>query len=196
MSLRTGQTHRQPCDLVAKKKNPSCVGTDLHTSRILLICAVSACALFSVGLCCPSADIGPDTLGLVAAMVAPQGPLTSPTCPESTGGLSAVQPSRTLKVLDLCCGCGVQSICIAVCRDDRGVGKTSLTLVDRSPRAVRFSRFNAALNGVAISTSATVATTHATVLCGDASDVESLLPTTSLPHDYDVLLMNPRKNHY
>ncbi|KAG5176364.1 S-adenosyl-L-methionine-dependent methyltransferase [Tribonema minus] len=51
-------------------------------------------------------------------------------------------------VLDLCCGSGVQGIAAAAAAAARG-GECSVTAVDVSARAVRFTRFNAALNGLA-----------------------------------------------
>ncbi|CAM9828563.1 unnamed protein product, partial [Hapterophycus canaliculatus] len=50
------------------------------------------------------------------------------------------------KILDLCCGSGVQGIAAAVLRR----GQASVTCVDISRRAVRFSRFNALLNGLTL----------------------------------------------
>lgn len=47
-------------------------------------------------------------------------------------------------ILDLCCGSGIQGIAAAVLRE----GKASVTCVDINPRAVRFARFNALLNGL------------------------------------------------
>ncbi|CAM9209814.1 unnamed protein product [Scytosiphon promiscuus] len=51
---------------------------------------------------------------------------------------------RAEEILDLCCGSGVQGIAAAVLRR----GEASVTCVDISPRAVRFARFNALLNGL------------------------------------------------
>ncbi|CAM9654941.1 unnamed protein product [Ectocarpus sp. 4 AP-2014] len=48
------------------------------------------------------------------------------------------------EILDLCSGSGVQGIAAAVLRE----GEASVTCVDINPRAVRFSRFNALLNGL------------------------------------------------
>ncbi|CAN0551204.1 unnamed protein product, partial [Ectocarpus sp. 12 AP-2014] len=48
------------------------------------------------------------------------------------------------EILDLCSGSGVQGITAAVLRG----GEASVTCVDINPRAVRFSRFNALLNGL------------------------------------------------
>ena len=131
-----------------------------------------------------STDVGPDTLGLVAAMVAADGPLTSSASTEPAATSGTAEHRTALKVLDLCCGCGVQSLSVAMCREVRGVGKTSLTMIDRSSRAVRFARFNTLLN-----TEAT--TTHVEVHCGDACDVASLLPHRSQPYSFDALLINP-----
>ena len=47
-------------------------------------------------------------------------------------------------VLDLCCGSGVQGIAAAALRG----GNALVTCVDINPRAVRFARFNALLNGL------------------------------------------------
>lgn len=47
-------------------------------------------------------------------------------------------------VLDLCCGSGVQGIAAAALRG----GDALVTCVDINPRAVRFARFNALLNGL------------------------------------------------
>lgn len=57
-------------------------------------------------------------------------------------GLACVAPrSRSRRTLDLCCGSGIQAL-VAAGYSDEVVG------VDLNPRAVRFSRFNAALNGI------------------------------------------------
>lgn len=47
-------------------------------------------------------------------------------------------------VLDLCCGSGVQGIAAAALRG----GNAHVTCVDINPRAIRFARFNALLNGL------------------------------------------------
>ncbi|CAM9971483.1 unnamed protein product, partial [Laminaria digitata] len=47
-------------------------------------------------------------------------------------------------VLDLCCGSGVQGIAAAALRG----GNALVTCVDINPRAIRFARFNALLNGL------------------------------------------------
>ena len=132
-------------------------------------------------------DVGPDTLGLVAAMVATDGPLTS--CTASSAAPDSTEFCTALKVLDLCCGCGVQSLAIAMCRRFRGVGETALAMIDRSPRAVRFARFNILLNG--IPDDDTAGTTHAAVYCGDASNVASVLPQRLQPFSFDAILINP-----
>lgn len=51
---------------------------------------------------------------------------------------------RMETILDLCCGSGVQGIAAAVLRG----GNAFVTCVDINPRAVRFARFNALLNGL------------------------------------------------
>lgn len=130
-------------------------------------------------------DVGPDTLGLVAAMAADDAPLTSSTAMPVSAPGSTEQPTA-VKVLDLCCGCGVQSLAIAMCRHVRGVGGTSLTMIDRSARAVRFARFNILLNGVAIDD--TGASSRAALFCGDACDVSSVLRQ---PCVFDAVLINP-----
>jgi carbamoyltransferase len=57
-------------------------------------------------------------------------------------GLSCTAPrSRTRRTLDLCCGSGIQAL-VAARYSEEVIG------VDLNPRAVRFSRFNAALNGL------------------------------------------------
>jgi hypothetical protein len=60
--------------------------------------------------------------------------LRSTSCPSSTG--------RTVKVLDLCTGSGVQAMVLG-----RRCPAAELTLVDKSSRALRFARFNLLLNG-------------------------------------------------
>jgi methylase of polypeptide subunit release factors len=79
------------------------------------------------------------------------------------------------------CGCGVQSLSVAVWRAFCGVGPASaatcVTMIDQSQRAVRFAKFNSLLNDV---TSA--------VYCGDATDASSLL--SPLP-TFDAVLINP-----
>lgn len=52
--------------------------------------------------------------------------------------------SSTEAILDLCCGSGVQGIAAAALRE----GNAVVTCVDINPRAVRFARFNACLNGM------------------------------------------------
>lgn len=57
-------------------------------------------------------------------------------------GLSRVAPRfQSARTLDLCCGCGVQGI-VAADYSAEVIG------TDRSARAIRFSKFNAALNAV------------------------------------------------
>ncbi|CAN0469010.1 unnamed protein product, partial [Ectocarpus sp. 12 AP-2014] len=73
------------------------------------------------------------------------------------------------EILDLCSGSGVQGIAAAVLRG----GEASVTCVDINPRAVRFSRFNALLNGA-----------------GTSSATPTRTPTSSSPL-YDLILANP-----
>ncbi len=135
-----------------------------------------------------STDVGPDTLGLVASLVAADGPLTS-VLPAMSRCSDSTELPAAVKVLDLCCGCGIQSLAIAKCRQARGAGTTSLTMIDRSPRAVRFARFNALLNGIADDD--TAASTQVAAYCGDACDVASILPQRSNPSTFDAILINP-----
>eukprot|EP01046_Picozoa_sp_COSAG06_P018561 COSAG06_NODE_1296_length_9960_cov_2.570009_9_plen_178_part_00 len=87
----------------------------------------------------------------------------------------------TLMLMLAQCGCGVQSLSVAVWRAFCGVGPASaatcVTMIDQSQRAVRFAKFNSLLNDV---TSA--------VYCGDATDASSLL--SPLP-TFDAVLINP-----
>lgn len=63
-------------------------------------------------------------------------------------GQKQQQRRKTENILDLCCGSGVQGIAAVVLRR----GQASVTCVDINPRAIRFSRFNALLNGLDIGT--------------------------------------------
>ncbi|CBN75497.1 conserved unknown protein [Ectocarpus siliculosus] len=112
--------------------------------------------------------IGPDSIGLVQH-VPPKSRRGQGEMPESAtvvppqarsggedgkgldrqcvGGESGGQRRRHRapeEILDLCSGSGVQGIAAAVLRR----GEASVTCVDINPRAVRFSRFNALLNGL------------------------------------------------
>jgi Methyltransferase small domain len=62
----------------------------------------------------------------------------------SGDAVGATSTAASIKLLDLCCGSGVQGLCAAAA--DPAV---TVTAIDLSPRAVRFTRFNAALNGLA-----------------------------------------------
>ena len=64
-------------------------------------------------------------------------------------------------VLDMCCGSGVQGICAAAA--DPHIAVTAL---DLSPRAVRFTRFNAALNGLSRRITAECSDLYAAVPAG------------------------------
>jgi carbamoyltransferase len=85
-----------------------------------------------------------------------------------THGLVRVAPrTPRRRTLDLCCGSGVQAL-VAASYSDEVVG------VDLNPRALRFARFNAALNRI----------DHATFIAGD----------TYAPVDgerFDAILANP-----
>lgn len=146
------------------------------------------CSFATDRRCVLPIDVGPDTLGLVAAMVATDGPLTS--CAASSASPDGTESCTAVEVLDLCCGCGVQSLAIAMCRQVRGVGETALTMIDRSPRAVRFARFNILLNGIAEDDTAASAP-RAAVYCGDASNVASVLPQRVQRCSFDAILINP-----
>ena len=100
----------------------------------------------------PVMYIGPDSIGLVQhapRFVAPCPPMTGRDRDEfretgSSGGRDTGRRKRTEMILDLCCGSGVQGIAAAALRG----GNARVTCVDINPRAVRFARFNAALNGL------------------------------------------------
>ncbi|CAN0521647.1 unnamed protein product, partial [Ectocarpus sp. 8 AP-2014] len=116
----------------------------------------------------PVMYIGPDSIGLVqhlppkshrgqrempesATVVPPQarsgGEDAKGLDRQCVGGESGGQRRRHRapeEILDLCSGSGVQGIAAAVLRR----GEASVTCVDINPRAVRFSRFNALLNGL------------------------------------------------
>jgi methylase of polypeptide subunit release factors len=83
---------------------------------------------------------------------------------------AATSSRAATKLLDLCCGSGVQGLCAAAA--DPAV---TVTAIDLNPRAVRFTRFNAALNGLS-------ARVHAAV--GD-------LYSDSPQCEYDAVLANP-----
>ena len=144
--------------------------------------------------------IGPDSIGLVQH--APWARLAEPLSPrDATGG---AQDEET--ILDLCCGSGIQGIASAVLRR----GAASVTCVDINPRAVRFSRFNALLNGLdgrrfravvgdlygALDTAAAAAVVErdgSDCAVGDHSvDDGGISPTTSSATScYDLILANP-----
>lgn len=112
--------------------------------------------------------IGPDSIGLVqhvppksrrgqgempesATVVPPQarsegedGKGLDRQCVGGESGGQQRQHRAPEEILDLCSGSGVQGIAAAVLRR----GEASVTCVDINPRAVRFSRFNALLNGL------------------------------------------------
>jgi Methyltransferase small domain len=69
----------------------------------------------------------------------------------SGDAVGATSTAASIKLLDLCCGSGVQGLCAAAA--DPAV---TVTAIDLSPRAVRFTRFNAALNGLAARVQAAV----------------------------------------
>lgn len=106
----------------------------------------------------PVMYIGPDSIGLVQH--APR-PVSSSKIPPSSaekrepdscqqggprGAETIVRENEEgwETILDLCCGSGVQGIAAAALRR----GKARVTCVDINPRAVRFARFNALLNGL------------------------------------------------
>ena len=72
------------------------------------------------------------------------------------------------RVLDVCCGSGIQALAAAA------AGASHVTASDISPRAVRFTRFNAALN----------AQPSVIALCGDGLDAVR-------GERFDVILANP-----
>lgn len=120
----------------------------------------------------PVMYIGPDSIGLVQhapRWVSAQPPLTGGGLETNSSGISepvsgqgaaqgdaacssgtsrsnaaAEDPSPSEIILDLCCGSGIQGIAAAARRG----GNAFVTCVDVNPRAVRFSRFNAYLNGI------------------------------------------------
>lgn len=93
----------------------------------------------------PVMYIGPDSIGLVQ-----HAPRSVAPCSDSNEfvergeGIDETGRPRMEMILDLCCGSGVQGIAAAVLRR----GNARVTCVDINPRAVRFARFNAALNGL------------------------------------------------
>lgn len=98
----------------------------------------------------PVMYIGPDSIGLVQ-----HAPRSVVPCLGSKEFVErgeegidetgrARNTGRMETILDLCCGSGIQGIAAVVLRG----GNARVTCVDINPRAVRFSRFNAALNGL------------------------------------------------
>jgi len=61
-------------------------------------------------------------------------------------GKSSSSTSGTIKLLDLCSGCGVQGIVCSSNLANSSSSATELTMVEINPRAVRFCRFNTLLN--------------------------------------------------
>ncbi len=112
----------------------------------------------------PVMYIGPDSLGLVAAV------------PYHFDE----RPHR--RILDLCAGSGVQGIVAALQAQHQtrpqGQAFEQLVLVELNPRAVRFARFNAALNHLEGTS---------TVIESDVREARGLLPCLS----YDMVLSNP-----
>lgn len=115
----------------------------------------------------PVMYIGPDSIGLVqhaprwvsaqprlqdGGLEVNRNGVSQPTSEQSAAegnvacGSSAADdgPSPSEFILDLCCGSGIQGIAAAARRG----GTAFVTCVDVNPRAVRFSRFNAYLNGM------------------------------------------------
>ncbi|CAN0163382.1 unnamed protein product, partial [Discosporangium mesarthrocarpum] len=97
----------------------------------------------------PVMYIGPDSIGLVQH--APRwrfqqgrGEGRCGSEDQSRAG-SRTDGSAEEQILDLCCGSGIQGIAAAAVRSCSG---PSVTCVDISPRAVRFTRLNALLNGM------------------------------------------------
>ena len=78
---------------------------------------------------------------------------------------------RGKTVLDLCCGGGIQGLTAAA------LGATFVRLVEMNPRAARFARANAALNGQGSSVE---------VVEGDATEV-----AVGGGREWDVVLINP-----
>lgn len=104
----------------------------------------------------PVMYIGPDSIGLVQhAPRSPPHPTTADRAevfterPDGQEARSAPPKEKSSReeaetILDLCCGSGIQGIAAAVLRG----GNARVTCVDINPRAVRFARFNALLNGL------------------------------------------------
>ncbi|CAM9411626.1 unnamed protein product, partial [Phaeothamnion confervicola] len=95
----------------------------------------------------PVMYIGPDSLCLVAHAPRPAYPASTAAAVAARTGLAAIAAGTSRKsaitVLDLCAGSGVQGIAAAA------LYAAEVVCVDVNPRAVRFARFNAHLNGVA-----------------------------------------------
>ena len=127
----------------------------------------------------PVMYLGPDTVALVSLLSA-----SPPIAPESE--------NSPVVVLDLCSGSGVQGLSALLLSDPPLLSHPSgciLIAVDLNPRAVKFSKFNLALNGVhdiepslrALSPTAPVLRGGAAFF-GDACALLESLPPPVLPY--------------
>jgi methylase of polypeptide subunit release factors len=99
--------------------------------------------------------------------------------PDSIALARQFEPGRVKRVLDMCCGSGIQGLVASLRYADR------VYCADISPRATRFARFNAYLNGVA---------DRVVVLpAGDLYDSLLLLEAgeQGMVEPFDVILSNP-----
>jgi methylase of polypeptide subunit release factors len=115
--------------------------------------------------------IGPDSLALVAHWpVILDSLLRSPH-----------RFQDKMNILDVCCGSGVQAISLLAQLKAAGVSNCRATCVDINPRALRFSKFNALLNGFDDD--------RLEICCTDVS--ASKFTTTSMGKVFDFVLANP-----
>lgn len=122
--------------------------------------------------------IGPDSLALVHHLHA-----SIPQCIEKR---SKMQP---LRVLDVCTGSGVQALStLAMLDTDEGMDHT-IVAVDVNKRALRFTAFNAILNGY----QDRISTVHADLLSGNNGVLANVLLSKleQQSFHYDLLLANP-----
>jgi len=113
--------------------------------------------------------IGPDSLALVAHW---------PIVLESR--LKWKSSAETVRVLDFCCGSGVQALAIMTQLKVLGVKKCHATFVDINPRALRFTMMNAYLNGFDDKEVTTI-----------LSDITSSASDHNLNGTFDYILANP-----
>ena len=125
--------------------------------------------------------IGSDSLGLIRmAAIAAHEAAARPT-PENGG------PERRVRVLDLCTGSGVQGIAFARLMALRGAS-AAVTCADINPRAARFARFNAALNGLDAETAGDCGVE---VRLGDLYAAVASPAPEDADAPFDVVLANP-----